>query len=145
MLKKPFIFKEYTRSHISDDDAADYDYIDADDLVSHFFHLKFIYDDEVILLGCHLYMRFKNGFGEWPEYKFYFVNGLGNEEQVSTTSVISPVLAYKLFCQQLPIDYSLLNSNDDSDLENEIEKIITSDASDESYTLDEFIGDEFLI
>ena len=64
MEKKKFTLKEYKNTHIGDDNCEDYDYIEGDDLLSHFFNMKFESDTgEIVFLVCHLYTRFENGCG----------------------------------------------------------------------------------
>ena len=59
-----FILKDCQQTHIIDDQGSKYDYIDGDDLLSHFFNMKFESDTgEIVFLVCHLYTRFENGCG----------------------------------------------------------------------------------
>jgi hypothetical protein len=125
MEKKFFTLKEYKNTHIGDDNQ-DYDYIEGDDLLSHFFNMKFESDTgEIIFLVCHLYTRWENGCGQCAEYKFFFTDNLASEENFD-------------------VDFSLINSNNQYEIEEIIsEEMLPADATDEGWDLDDFIGETF--
>ena len=74
-MKKKFILKDYNKTHICDDDCNNYSYTNGDDLLSHFFNMKFECETgEIIFLVCHIFIRWEDNCGQWPEYHFLYKN-----------------------------------------------------------------------
>ena len=128
---KKFILKEYKQTHIVDDCSSNYNYVeDCDDLLSHFFNMKFESEDgNVLFLVCHVYKRFENSCGQSNEYKFYSTKSLDSLEYSK-------------------LNYTSLNSNDESELEEVIDNIIELDnweTTDVGWTIEEHVGKVFNI
>lgn len=128
--KKTFTLKGTKQTFIDEDYSQKYFYIDdeyCDDLCSHFFNMEFECENkEIIFLVCHAYTRWQENCQQSVEYEFYLSNSLNSLEYNK-------------------LDYSLINSNNDFELEEIIESKIIFEGIDEGQDIDEFIGETFYI